>query len=88
MLSDHFLHPDHVIPSVEFVSTVMKFSDHVISQMSVKFHTVFSQILILRFRIGNTGVQIQYSLQLQYLLQCMVQFSAATSRVSMFSAAL
>ena len=54
----------------------MKFSDHVIPQMSVKFHTVFSQILILFLRIGNTGIQIQYSLQLQHLLQCMVQFPA------------
>ena len=58
MGAKHFFHPYHMIPGIKFISAFMEFSNHGIPHMGMKFHTVFCQVLIFFFRIGNAYIQI------------------------------
>ena len=58
MFTDQLLHPDHIIPVVEFVTAFMELTYKTISHMSVKFHTVFVKMFIFLWRIGNAGIHI------------------------------
>lgn len=59
MFSDHFLHPDHVIPSSEFVSALVEFPYQPVSHVGMKLRTVLRQIFIFRLRIADTGIQVR-----------------------------
>ena len=72
MISDEFLHPDHVIPPVKLVSTLFKASHHAVSEVLVKPDAVLVQIRILPARGRNTGLRIPDSLKPKSLLQCFV----------------
>ena len=41
MLSDHLLHPDHVIPPAKLIDAPMELADCLKSHMSVKLFTIF-----------------------------------------------
>ena len=56
VVCDHFLHPDHIVPPAEFVSTFMEFSDHRIAQMGVKLNTVVVQVFVICYRACDTGI--------------------------------
>ena len=80
MFADHFLHPDHVIPFIELVATLLKCSHKFIPQMFMKMHAVVGQMFILLFRISNTGIEITDMLFLENLLECLVlKFSSAAA---------
>ena len=55
MFSNYFLHPDHIIPAVEFISAVMEPANLSITEMTVKMLAVPGQIFILGDGIRYTG---------------------------------
>jgi len=55
MFPDHFLHPDHIVPSAEFVSAFMKFAHHGIAQVLMELDTVVVQIFIVHLGACDTG---------------------------------
>ena len=73
MLSDHFLHPDHMIPSSKFVTTLSEFSDQTIPQMLMELLTVLCQIFIIHLGIADARIQIDDILRFQRILQCLIK---------------
>ena len=55
MRSNHLFHPDHIIPTAKFITTMTKSSYRLKSKMSMELLTVFCQIFIFLLRIADTG---------------------------------
>ena len=71
-----FFHPDHIIPTVKFIAAFMKRSNHCVPHVTVKFHTVMSQIVVFITLPGNTGIGIEYILEAQALFKGRVKAAA------------
>ena len=56
MFGNKFLHPDHVIPSAEFISAFVKFTDHTVTKMFMEGGTVFGEIFVFNVRVADTGI--------------------------------
>ena len=59
MLSDQFLHPDHVIPSSKLIPAVMEQPNSLITHMTMELNAVLRQILVLFFWESNTRIEVQ-----------------------------
>ena len=79
MRSNHLFHPDHIIPTVKFITTMMKSSYRLKSKMSMELLTVFCQIFIFLLRIADTGVYIKNPHTAQLIYQCFIQPAAQTA---------
>jgi hypothetical protein len=56
VLSDEFLHPHHIVPTVKFVTAFMKMRHNVISVFFMEINAVICKIPVLALRIGYAGV--------------------------------
>lgn len=56
MLADYFFHPDHVVPTVEFVTALVELSDCCKAQMRVKIGTVFGEVFVFYRRIADASI--------------------------------
>ena len=73
MLSDHPFHPDHIIPMLKFIATLIKGSDQTVPQMFMEVNAVIGKMRILPLCAGNAGVHIQDPLLFQPFLQRMIE---------------
>ena len=56
MLSDAFLHPDHVVPAAELICTLSEDADGSKAEMRMIIRTVCREVLIRLDRIRNASV--------------------------------
>ena len=73
MFSDDFFHPNHVVPTIKFVSAFMESSNLGKTEMLMELFTVPSQIFILCYGITNAGIQVQNAHLLKSMLQSFIQ---------------
>lgn len=56
MRPDMLFHPYHVIPTVELIPALVKLPNHPVAKVRMETYAVFTQMLVLCFRIGDAGV--------------------------------
>lgn len=66
-------HPDHVIPSAEFISALFKAAQGFESKTSVKKGTVFGKERVFPLCDGNTGIEVEYLLGQEDGLQMAIE---------------
>ena len=76
VFADKFLHPDHIIPSVEFITAFIEFSYQAVTHVSVEFYAVFIQVFIFCGGISDAGIHVQDSLFLKSLFKGVMKFTA------------
>lgn len=73
MLPDELLHTKDVIPTTEFLTTLVEGSHRGESHVLVEMLAVPGQIFVFPDGIRHVGIQIQNPLLLEIPLQCFVQ---------------
>ena len=62
MGTDHFFHPDDVIPTVEFVAAVVETADQGVAKALMEVQAAVGDIRVLIITgYGNAGVDVEYS---------------------------
>ena len=64
MLANHFLHPDHVVPAIEFLAALVEVSHFLVTKALMKTNTVLSQVFVFGLDKGDAGIHIQDALHL------------------------
>jgi hypothetical protein len=59
MLPEHFLHPDHVIPTVKFVAALVETAYQLIAHVLVEIHAVVGDVGIRGVGDGDAGVSVK-----------------------------
>ena len=77
MGTDHFFHPDDVIPTVEFVAAVVETADQGVAKALMEVQAAVGDIRVLIITgYGNAGVDVEYSHGFQGFFQGFVQLAA------------
>ena len=74
MLSQVLFHPYHIIPAGKLISALIKFTHKAIPEMFMEPDAVSGQVFVLCLGTGDTGIQIDDTLQGEGLFQRQVQF--------------
>ena len=77
--ADEFLHPDHVVPTIEFPAALMERANLLKSQMRMKMLAVAREVFVFFDGVPDAGVQVQDAHRFQALFERFVQRAAVAS---------